>query len=617
MISGIQKISSFLQDGLKKNGIIVLSLLLISLFYVSLLLFYTHGSLLFNGDNYGFYHFTTGMLTTPTGILEAFSLFITGSNVYASFYAYLFISISIAAFSMYFLSYQLYTHLLPTRLVKPSAMLSGTLYVLTPFILVDYYSTFIGNISLSSSFLTLFFAFLMRSYRYYDIPGKSFVKNIGMASIFLGLGVTPFPNDIRILFVGLVTFLSYIAFVAVRSLLIRHKFLQLRNLVISFPVFFGLTILSSLFITYGSLANIGATVSSANVAASNFSNLGAYTGSFDAVIWTIRLIDTWSFPTGYVIYHSVYFNLNIVNVASFFWPILALVVPLIVLYRSRSNRAILLFVMFLTICALFWEKSANQPLGSIWYFINSKLPYRYELIPNGTLTSIFLAKIYPVLAVFSVITIYEALKKIQFNGFIIKNIMRIAIILVPIFLVSMLVVAEMPVFDGQLEANYYNPKSSGFFIPNQYTEVRNYVMDHPGNVLLLPGATTYVTFSWNYSGTTYFYNTYFYPLNITTNQNFGGGYGSVQQVNAYVNLTSPIYLENGTAYISSAWEKEISKIGFRYLLFDNSITGGQLYENYTYTKQAVLLLTNSGIITPVFTGSLLILYKITFPKNIQ
>ncbi len=610
MMSVIRKIAAFLQNDMEKNAKIVLSLLLIPLFYVSVLLFYTHGSLLFDGDNYGFYHFTTGMLTTPTGILEAFSLILTGSNLYASFYVYLYISILFAVFSMYYLSYQIYLLLLPKKLVTPSALLSGALYVVTPFILVDYYTTLIGNISLPSSFFTLFLAFLIRSYRDSHNTGRSFTKNIGAASIFLGLGVTPFPNDIRILFVGFVIFLSYVVFVMVRALLVSQKPLLLRNLVLSTPVFFGLAIFSSLFITYGSLTNIGATISSANVAASNFSNLGTYTGSFNTVIWTIRLIDTWSFPTGYVIYHSVYFHLDAVNAASFFWPILSLVIPLIIIYRSRSNRAILLYIMFLTICAIFWEKSANQPLGSLWYYINSKLPYGYELIPNGTLTSTFLAKIYPVLAVFSVITLYGTLEKIQFENHLLKKIKRIAVILVPVLLVSMLVVAEMPVFDGQLEANYYNPQSSGFFIPKQYSEVRNYVMKHPGKVLILPGATTYITFLWNYSGTTYFYNSYFYPVNVTTNQNFGGGYGSVQQVDRFVNLTSPIIYTNNTAHISSVWKIEITELHYEYLLFDKSIIGGQLFENYTYTQTAINLLIKAGYIVPVLNGNILQLYKL-------
>ena len=613
----MQKIATLPQNNMRKNGAIILSLLLISLVYLSILLLYTHGSLLFDGDNYGFYHFTVGMLATPTGVLEAFSLFVTDSNVYASFYVYLYISMLIAIFSMYYMSCNLYLILLPNRYVKPSALLSGALYVITPFILVDYYTTFIGNISLPSSFFTLFLAFLLRSYRNQDVSGYSFVKNLGIGAIFLGLGVTLFPNDIRILFVGFVTFFSYIIFVLVRCLLVKRKTLQVRNLFLSIPVFLGLAIFSSLFITYGSLSNIGATVSSANVAAYNFTNLSTYTGSFDTVLWTIRLIDTWSFPTGYVIYHSIYFHLDIVNAASFFWPALALVTPLVIMYKTNKNRAILLYIMFLTICALFWDKSANPPLGSLWYFINSKLPYEYELIPNGTLTSMFLAKIYPVLAVFSVITIYLNLKKIQFKKPGLKKIKRFAVFLVPLFLISMLVVAEMPVFDGQLEANYYNPQSSGFFIPNQYSEVRNYVMEHPGSVLILPGATTYIKFSWNYSGTTYFYNTFFYPVNVTTNQNFGGGYGSGQQVNAYVNLTSPIQIVNGTAHISGAWESEISTLGFSYLLIDNSITGGQLYENYTYTDQAVTLLKDSGIIAPVFNGSFLTLYKITLPDTFQ
>ncbi|MEM0136051.1 MAG: hypothetical protein QXU18_12650, partial [Thermoplasmatales archaeon] len=441
----------------ERRGVAV-AVSLVSLTYLLILLYYTHGSLLFDGDNYGFYHITIGLLTTPTGILEAFSLFASGSNIYVAFYIYLYLSVLIAVFGIYYLSSQLYVILLSPKYVISSALVSSTLYVITPIVLVDHYNSFIGNVSLSSSFFTLFLAFLIRSYRYSETSWREFLKSIGAASVFLGLSVTLFPNDIRILFVGYVTFASYFIFLATRTLIRRKKIQIFRKFLFSLPLFIGLSIFSSLFITYGTLVNIGSTVRSASVAASNFTYLGFYTGSFDTMVWVIRLIDTWTFPTGFVIYHSIYFHIDLVNIASFFWPILSLFIPLIVIFKFPKHRALLLYIMFLVICALFWEKSANPPFGSLWYFINSKLPFRYEFIPNGFLTAIFLAKIYPVLAVFSIVTIYELLKHIKNKPSNIRKIKRLAVILAPAFLASMLIVAELPVFDGQLEANYFNPE---------------------------------------------------------------------------------------------------------------------------------------------------------------
>lgn len=580
----------------------------IAFFYISVLLVYTHGALLFDGDNYGFYHFTLNLLTTPTGILEGFSLLLSFHDIYLAFYFYVFFSMLIALIAAFYFSTQFFKYFLPVRYVKVAGLVSSFLYIITPSILVDYYSTFLGNVSVSSSFFTLFLAFLIGSYEFHNTDEKKFLKMLLLGAIFLGLSVTLFPNDIRILTVGLLIFLAFIAFVSVKVAFVRSR-LTASTIVVSILVFISASIVSSLFITFSIFQNIGSTVRTASVAAQTFSGLGFYTGSFNTIPFVIRLLGQWSFPTGYVLYHPIYFNLDIVNIASFFWPILSLIVPLIIAYKYMKNRSFFLFLMTLTICAIFWEKGGNAPFGPIWYFINSKLPFGYELIPTGFLSSTFLSKIYPVLAVLSIFLIFEYLRKRKRTGRH-KIWRKTALIAIPIFLTAMLIVAEAPVFDGQLEANYFRPNSSGFFIPPEYSEVRNYVLDHPGNILILPGATTYITFSWNYSGTSYFYNAFFYPVNVTTNQNFGGGYGTAQQADEYINITSPIQFSNGNATLSSSWMNLMKSRNYTYILFDKSIIGGSLYENYTYTNMAIDTLISDHVIVEVYSGSYLALYRL-------
>lgn len=600
-----EKTSSFIY----REKYYISGILAIAVFYVSILLAYTHGALLFDGDNYGFYHLTRNLFTTPTGILEGISLFLSYHNIYLAFYLYVFFSMLIALTASFYFSIQFFEYFLPVRYIKVAGLVSSFLFVITPSILVDYYNTFLGNLSISSSFFTLFLAFLIGSYGFHQTNPKKFFYMLLLGGVFLGLSVTPFPNDIRTLFVGFVIFLAFIAFIIAKDLFVRLK-IKARKLVVSVLIFISVSIFASLFMTFSIFQDIGSTVHSASVAASSFTSLGFYTGPFNTIPWVIRLLGQWSFPTGFVIYNSVYFNFDIVNIASFFWPILALFVPLIIAYIYLKNRSFLLFLMFLVVCAIFWEKGANAPFGSIWYFINSKLPFGYELIPTGTLTGDYLSKIYPVLAVLSIFLIFEYLRKRNKNAKA-KTYRKILIIAVPILLAVMLVVAEAPVFDGQLEANYYNPDTSGFFIPKEYSDVRNYLLQHPSNVLILPGATTYITFSWNYSGTTYFYNQFFYPVNVTTNQNFGGGYGSAQQVAAYINITSPITGNNGTVALSSQWMSEIRADNYTYILFDKSIIGGTLYENYTYTNSAINYLLYNHIINPVYSKDFLTLYRIS------
>ena len=593
---------------LRKQINYIVVLLMIALFYLIVILFYTHGSLLFNGDNSGFYHLTMNLFTTPTGILEGMSLLITGSNIYGAFYMYVFLSLTIALMSAFYFSVQFFKYFLPQGYIRIAALVSSFLYVITPYILVNYYNMFLGNISITSSFFTLFLAFLIGSYEFYQSKPKRFLAMYSLGGLFLGLSVTLFPNDVRTLFVGVMLFLVFIIFtVAINRYSTRRA--NVRLAVTSAALFISISFVASLFITLPMFLNIGLTLHSTSVASSNFTYLGFYTGAFNKIPWTIRLLGQWGFPTGFVIYHSVYFNFDFVNIASFFWPVLALIVPLVIAHKHIKNRPFFLFLMSLVICAIFWEKGGNAPFGSVWYFINSKLPFGYEFIPTGTLTGDFLSKIYPVLAVLSIFLIFDYLRKWSLKG-IHKLFRKISLIAIPFCLAAMLVVAEAPMFDGQLEANYYKPNTSGFFIPQEYSEIRSYLLDHPGNVLILPGMTTYITFSWNYSGSSYFYNQFFYPANVTTNQNFGGGYGSAQQVESYINITSPILYEDGTISLSSEWMNEITANKYSYILFDKSIVGGNLYENYTYTYDAIQYLINNHIIEPVFTGKVLNLYRL-------
>ena len=288
----------------------IIALFVIALFYLTVILLYTHGALLFDGDNYGFYHLTRGLFTTPMGILEGVSLFITGSNIYAAFYVYVYISMVIALIAAFYFSVQFFKYFLSPNYVRIAALTSSFLFVITPVVLVDYYNSFLGNISVTSSFFTLFLAFLIGSYEFYQSDQKRFMYILLTGAFFLGLSVTQFPNDIRTLFVGFGFFVLFLIFVAARNLYTGGK-IHARLLTESILLFIGITITSSLYITLPMFMDIGSTVNSSSVAASSFSYLGFYTGSFNTIPWTIRLLDEWGFPTGYVIYHSVYFNPDI------------------------------------------------------------------------------------------------------------------------------------------------------------------------------------------------------------------------------------------------------------------------------------------------------------------
>ncbi|MEM4089832.1 MAG: hypothetical protein QXQ46_03640 [Thermoplasmatales archaeon] len=583
----------------------ILLLGIISFVYVFILLFYTHGALLFNGDNVGFYHLSLGLFDTPTGALSGLSLLLSFGDVYVAFYLYLYLSFFIGMLASFYLSFQILNIFLPKEKVVISSIISASLYVITPYVLVDYYSSFIGNLVLSSSFFTLFLAFLFRSYSS-RVNQSRFLNSILLSGAFLGLSVTPFPNDVRVMILGYLFFASIIIFFLISSFFSSRKMAVIR-VSLSTIIFAFASVFFSLFQSYKIFYDIPAFLHLASVASANYTYLGFYTGSFNTIPQVIRLLGIWVFPTGFDIYHNVYYGMNFINISSYFWPILALFFPLVVVYRLKNNKGFLLFIMILILVSIFWEKGANPPFGTLWYSINRVLPFGYQLIPTGELQSDFLAKVYPILATLSIVTIYQFLKGRK--GIISKKKLKRLVVLVPVALIVILVVAEMPVFNGQLEANFFNEKTSGFYIPDEYNYARDYLLGSHGNVLLLPGVQTYIITTWNFQGSSAIYNAFFQPVNVIDIQTFGGGYSSPSQVKTYDALASPILTENNYSSISTSWLQTIVNYNISYLLLDFSISNG-IINNYTYYSRAISLLIQDHIVTQTLSFEDIKIYKI-------
>ncbi|MEM3192726.1 MAG: hypothetical protein QW292_11745 [Candidatus Parvarchaeota archaeon] len=583
----------------------ILLLGIISIVYVSILLFYTHGALLFNGDNVGFYHLSLGLFDTPTGALSGLSLLLSFGDIYAAFYLYLYLSFFIGMLASFYLSLQILNIFLPKDKVVISSIISASLYVITPYILTNYYSSFIGNLVLSSSFFTLFLAFLIRTYSS-RFNQSRFLNSILLSGVFLGLSVTPFPNDVRTMVLGYLFFAAIIIFFLVSSFFSSRKIAVIRVL-LSIIIFALASLFFSLFQTYSIFCDIPAFLHSSSVAAASYANLGFYTGSFNTVPQVIRLLGVWDFPTGFVIYHNVYYGMNFINISSYFWPILALFFPLIVAYKLKNNKGFLLFIMVLVLVSIFWEKGANPPFGTLWYSINRILPFEYQFIPTGFLQYYFLAKVYPILATLSIVTIYEFLKGRK--GIVSKKKLKRLAVLAPVALIVILVVAETPVFNGQLEANFFNEKTSGFYIPDEYNYARDYLLGSHGNVLLLPGVQTYIYTTWNFQGSSQFYNAFFQPVIVIDIQTLGGGYSSPSQMKTYDTLVSPILTENSSFFISTSWLQALVNFNISYLLLDFTISGG-IINNYTYYSKAISLLIQDHIVTLTLSFKDIKIYKI-------
>src|ERR1700719_347666 len=91
-----------LKNKFEKNKLPIIFCLIISISYLLLILYYTHGGLLYGGDQPGYYSIPQSLITLNTqNILYAFSLLISLNNFYVASYIELFISTFIISISIY------------------------------------------------------------------------------------------------------------------------------------------------------------------------------------------------------------------------------------------------------------------------------------------------------------------------------------------------------------------------------------------------------------------------------------------------------------------------------------------------------------------------------------
>ncbi len=601
----------FLRNVLKYKRYVLL-LGIISLLYISVILFYTHGALMFDGNYAGFYHLVPSLFTTPNGILEGVSLLISQGNIYAAYYVYLYLSILSLLIASFYLSLQILSKFVPKDLLLISSAVAASLSFIEPFVLTDYYSSLLGNAWLGflfpSSLFILFLAFLFRSYSAIDDKTK-FLNSMLLSGSFLGISLTPFPNDIRIIVMGYFLFIATIIFIFLYSLSNGKSFTG-RMVFLSVIMFIITSFVFSLFDTYPMLSInqlMRYYVAASTSVHMGGGSLGFYTGNFNTIPQVIRLLGSWSFPTGFIIYHNIYYRINVVNISSYFWPFLALFFPLFFGYKLKKNRGFFLFIMILVILSVFWEKGGNPPFGSIWYYVNSKVPFGYSFMPTGTIQSYILGPLYPVLATLSIVLMYSYIKNMRR----LRKGLRKLVIFIPIALVIILVVAEMPVFDGQLEENYWAPKSDGFFIPSQYNYARDFLLSDSQDVLLFPGTGPWITTSWNYSGSSEFYYNFFLPLNVSNTYEFSGTSSlspSVLEVHDLLN--TPFINDTNLSSLSTIWLSELVDLNISYIIFDFTIIPSYVEFNYTYYLSAINLLLQGHLATLVLPLKNLKIYKI-------
>lgn len=533
---------------LQKDKILLFVGLILALTYTLLILYYTHGGILYGGDHFGIYS-RTNPIYSADSFLAVFSLYFTYGNYYWGFYLYLFIGAFLDCIGMFYLTREIIISLGFSNNIGYFGIIAALLYLYNPTILVNNFQSYVGNISLEYFFFMLLILLSIRIYRK-SLAGQNVsILEVFFTSLTLALSAGHYPNNIRVLALGIIL-LTY--FLLISTIL---RFMDKKNFTINIKKVLLFLILLLIFSSYSIIpivTNLHSIISE-SYSAALFLGGGYLSGYFNNVPNVVRLIGGWWMYQGYAPYATIYFKISIQSILLYLWPIFSIVVPILLFAKKKATRRIIFPLIFIIILMLFWEKANNFPLGFIYSSITSFSPYIPQIFPTYFFTQQFLSKIIPVLVGVSLYGLYNFNKNInkdsqgalylKSNKYLgVNKIIKKSIPYVSIFLiVTLLLVSVSPAFTGELDGSWFNENQKGFFIPNEYLKAKNYVDLNPGKILLLPGLGIYTQTSWGYQGASQFYNSYFQPDKIYTIDS-NGAYSAFNNsaLSNYINLTLPL-----------------------------------------------------------------------------
>lgn len=604
----------------KQQKLSIFFILLLSILYIAILAFWAKGKLLFGGDDTGFYNISD-FLNSPSinGFFWAIPYVLSFNNIYIGYYLHYFIDTFLSTFSIYILSYIIFEKLNQKDRVLISSV-TAVLFLFNPWSVELTYLSLVGDVGLG---VWGFTTFLIGNF--YFIKNFSDRKTVLIASIIagtgLGISLTPFPNYFRLLAVVLVLFLGFTIYLSYKTFKKgEHGKEFLVNLVIFFSISIFMAAILSINYLLPVLTNLHVSLSTAAYGASNKTYLGFYTGQFNNMANVLRGIVSWQYPG--IFYYSWYENLNILMLISFLWPLFAL--PLASFFALKHREKILYPIIVGLLLVILWEKGANPPLGFIWVKLMDILPYKYQLLPTGYLSGLFVVRFYPLLAAFSIVMLFRFIQE-QFKSANIKKIRALYFIkkhskvpvLISLTLIILLSASAFPLFSGPAVTYTYNGSNdanAGFYVPTAYFHAKDFLEKNSnGMVLLMPPTTSnpYLSTTWGYVGEVGFYQQFFAPIGILTLNNFGGTYNSPSEYSTYFNLTHPLYYNNltKTFKLNNTYINLLQENNIKYIMFDSSINSG-LSSNVSYTKDVISTMDNVTWAKNVFQNAQLTIFSI-------
>jgi hypothetical protein len=521
----------------KKYKIPIISSILLSIIYISIILYYTHGALLYGSDQYGYYSIAQSLSKIdPQNLVYAFSLLLSLNNFYVGSYIAFFIFTFIALVSVYYLTVIIFRGYIDESYLPYLAILASFLYLFNPITIVNTSKSILSNVSIYQSAYIIFLYEIIKLFKTENLNNYN-VLDIFVMGIALGLSFMPFPNYIRTLIVTLIVLFVLVIFKIIFDF---NNFIRnLRGYVKIFCVAVILMMIFGSYVIYPLIASFSKTLSVASSATSGFTYTGFYYGQFNTLIEVFRLFGFWYFTTSTVPYNTAYFTNPLIILSSFFWIILAVAIPFIL--SDKETLKLIIPLEAIILLTIFWEKAVNIPFGSIYLFITNHIPFGVQLLPTGFMALRLLPTLYSILAAYSIFSIYTLLTKRLRNYRAAQAYKLIAALLVLFFIVILLITA-LPVFNGKAEGEYFNESIKGYHIPQNYTVVRDYLIKNNGSSIVIPTMSSYVETSWGYEGAQQLYPAFFAPAKLYTLSSFGS-YAAENSVDLEIatNLTKIIY----------------------------------------------------------------------------
>lgn len=549
----------------------IIAVLCISLFWIILLLFYTHGGLLVGGDWAGYYE-PTRLLhwpIAPQEVIYDIALIVTGGNIYGGFYLGLFLSTFLTLLSFFYFVKSLFKGIINRKFLLVLASVSTLLYLFSLPTLTDTFKSLVNVVLLANAGFYVFLAELCNLIKNVRLrlSEKFDYKNMILMGVGIGLSSGFPPNAFRILLLEIIIFVLAVllTMVSLKSLtIIKQVFRKVVPAVL-------ISVIIMLYWLAPFISNFEQNIEVLTSAYStrSYGQPSRLTPSYATLPQVLRVIGSWQFQTIFVPYHELYFTNFVITIASFMWPILVLGLPL--LLCNNREKHLLLPMTLIVLVVIFWEKAGNPPLGEIYIFLVSNAPQIQGMFPTDFLQMRILAPLYPIMATFSVIKLYEVVhSKVNYASST-KN--KTISLLLPVFLTILLLISVWPIWSGMAVSQYYDPSIKGIWIPNEYTATR-YLLKNATRyneaVLFYPAISTYVQTSWGYQGTNGFYNNFFSPLLIITPDYFGG----YSQYNPklwrnYLSLVSPKLLPRERIKLDTLNYEKIGVYHTRYQLQSN------------------------------------------------